>query len=214
MAMKSKMTSGLMQSLILFAQITTLINLVPSPPTLSQTSQIFLSIHVFIFRFSFEYFILGELSFCRWSGARVMDNLAFRYTTTIFSPACLYWWSKINHKDSLLQKNNEHGKEDNTFSIVYGISTFLILSYTQYTLTDSHSNPCLWRRWRDSSFCRVSSRWYGVSYLPYAIPAVIILLFFSIPPPLLLISYPLVWKIKAKVKCNAKKVWKENDATI
>ena len=51
MVMKLKMTSGLMQSLLLFAQTITLINRVPSVLSLSQTSQIFVRIHTFLFGF-------------------------------------------------------------------------------------------------------------------------------------------------------------------
>ena len=53
--------------------------------------------------------------------------------------------------------------------------------------------------------------YYGPDHLPYAIPALLVLIFLSLPPPLLLISYPLLWKIKAKLRRN---VESENDTTI
>ena len=40
---------------------------------------------------------------------------------------------------------------------------------------------------------------FGREHLPYAIPALLVLVFLSLPPPLLLISYPLLWNIRAKL---------------
>ena len=200
-AMQSKISSGLMQSLILFAQITTLINRVPSPATLSQTSQIFSSIHIFVFRFSFEYFILDELSFCLWSGATVMDNLAFRYVTTLltilFSSTYILMSqdSSFKTKITCCKKIMSMAKKTTFFndSTVYGVSTFLILSYTQCTLTSFQilSQITLYgegkRILHSVAYLQGSMDYFGVDHLPYAIPAVIVLLVFTVPPPLLLI---------------------------
>jgi hypothetical protein len=56
-----------------------------------------------------------------------------------------------------------------------------------------------------------SLEYFGVDHLPYAIPAVLVLIFLSLPPPLLLISYPLLWKIKAKLRRNADS---DDDTTV
>ena len=53
--------------------------------------------------------------------------------------------------------------------------------------------------------------YFGADHLPYAIPAILVLVFLSLPPPLLLISYPLLWKIKAKLRRD---VETENDTTV
>ena len=85
MAMKLKMTSGFMQSLLLFTQTITFINLTLSP-TLSKTSQTLVRIHTFLLGFlNLDFFRLDQLSFRLWSGATVLDNLAFRYVTTFFT---------------------------------------------------------------------------------------------------------------------------------
>ena len=79
------MTSGFMQSLLLFTQTITFINLTLSP-TLSKTSQTLVRIHTFLLGFlNLDFFRLDQLSFCLWSGATVLDNLAFRYVTTFFT---------------------------------------------------------------------------------------------------------------------------------
>ena len=229
MVMKLKMTSGLMQSLLLFAQTITLIDRVPSVISLSQTSQIFVRIHTFLLGFlSLDFFRLDELSFCLWSGATVMDNLAFHYVTTLFT-ILLLGMLVLMAKDSTLKTRvicckaiRSLAGKTNVFknSIVHGISTFLILSYTLYTVTSFQILSRITIHgegeeiYRSVVYLQGNMDYFGDSHLLYAIPAVIVLLFFSIPPPLLLISYPLLWKVKAKVKSNAKALESENDATI
>ena len=86
MVMKLRMTSGLTQSILLFAQTITLINHTPSFLKTSQTSQTLVRIHtLFIGFLSLDFFRLDDLSFCLWSGATVLQNLLFRYMTTFFA---------------------------------------------------------------------------------------------------------------------------------
>ena len=151
--MKFKMTSGLMQSLLLFAQTITLINRTPSFIKMSQTSQLFVRIHTILTGFlSLDFFKLDELSFCLWSGATVLDNLAFHYLTISFAILLLSTFILIN-RHSLFETRivrmvcceevkNWAGK-NKLFknSLVHGISTFLMLSYTQYTVMSCLDSP-------------------------------------------------------------------------
>ena len=226
MVLKLKMTSGLMQSLLLFAQTITFINRTPSVVTLSPASQIFLRIHSFLLGFlSLEFFRLDALSFCLWKGATVLHNLMFRYVTTLFSIFLLTMFILIVQENSLktkincCKKINNFTRKKKLFknSIVHGITTVLILSYTQYTVTSFQilSRISLHGEGGVTLGSVVALQgnvdYFGTDHLPYAIPAVLVLLFLSLPPPLLLISYPLLWKIKGKFKCN---VTSDNDATI
>ena len=102
-------------------------------------------------------------------------------------------------------------------SVVHGISTFLILSYTHYTITTFQILSRLPIYEKGGKVHHYAVRVQGdVAYMksdhiPYAIPAIFVLIGLSIPPPLLLISYPLLWKIKAKFRRYRKT---ENDITI
>ena len=93
-------------------------------------------------------------------------------------------------------------------AIVHGISTFLILSYTQYTSVSiqilSHLPLYGEGGINVDSVVRLqgSVESFGPDHIPYAIPALLVLTFLSLPPPLLLISYPLLWNIKAKLRQN------------
>ena len=53
--------------------------------------------------------------------------------------------------------------------------------------------------------------YFGPDHLPYVIPALLVLIFPSLPPPLLLISSTLLWKIKAKLRRNT---GNKNDTNI
>ena len=226
MVMKLKLTSGLMQSFLLFAQTITLINRVPSVIPLSQTVQVFIRVHIFLLGFlGLEFFVLDELSFCLWNGATVMDNLAFHYITTFFTILLLgililmAKGSSLKTKMTCCKKIASIAEKAKYFknSIVHGISTFLILSFTLYTVTSFRILSRLTFHeeseevHRSVVYLQGNMDYFGVSHLPYAIPAVIVLLLFSIPPPLLLILYPLLWKIKAKLRKTSET---ENDATI
>ena len=149
MVVKVKMTSGLMQSLLLFGQTVTFTNISLSPTLQSQTGQTLVRIHTFLLGFlNLDFFRLDELSFCLWSGATVLDNLAFRYVTTLFALLLLVVFVFIvKHSSSapvraLSERFKLAGKLKRSTggqiqyfnrAIVHGISAFLILSYTQYT---------------------------------------------------------------------------------
>jgi hypothetical protein len=87
-------------------------------------------------------------------------------------------------------------KEKNLFnnSTVHGISTFLLLSYTQYTVTSFQilSRLTLYAEGEGKlgSVVRLQGNvdYFGPNHLPYAIPALLVLIFFSLPPRLLLTS--------------------------
>ena len=232
MVMKLKMTSELMQSLLLFAQTVTLINHTPSSVKMSETSQIFIKIHTILFGFlNLDFLRLDELSFCLWSGATVLHNLVFRYVTTLFTILLLGIFILTN-KHNLFEakivrivcceKVRNWAGRNKLFknSIVHGISTFLMLCYTQYTVTTFQilSRLTLYGegevRLRSVVHLQGSVDYFGNEHLPYAIPAVLVLLFLSVPPPLLLVSYPLLWRIKAKFKCAGKTAEIENDRTV
>ena len=221
--MKLNMTSGRMQSFLLFAHTIIFINAIPSFTAESRADHILSSLHTFLIGFlSLDFFRLDQLSFCLWSGATVLDNLVFRYLTTLFAilllalivlmfrhcsvPTKLSKLVCCQKLKSLVEKHVIHKT-----SIVHGIATFLVLSYTQYTVTSFQilSRLSLYgeggRRLRYVVYLQGSVEYFAVEHLPYAIPAVFTILLLSIPPPLLLISYPLMWKIKAKLSSSCAK---------
>ena len=99
-------------------------------------------------------------------------------------------------------------------SITHSITAFLILPYTHYTVTSFQILSRLTLTGEGGvthgSFVRLQGNveYFSDDNLPYAIPAVLVLLFLSLPPPLLLISYPLLWRVKAS------NIGTDNDTTV
>ena len=221
MITRFKMTSGLMQSLLLFKQTVTFINLTPLLKPPSRASHTLIRIHTFLLGFlNLDFFRLDEISFCLWSGATVLDNLAFRYVTVAFailflalfifmmkqSQASPFNAVKRKFKTCQQFKKVATRLKFSNKAVIHSISTVLILSYTQYTLISlqilGHLPVYGEGRQQIGSVVRLqgSVELFGVDRLPYAIPAVLVLVFLSLPPPLLLISYPLLWNIRAKLR--------------
>ena len=219
--MKVRMTSGPMQSLILFAQMSTLIH---SNQAINNIHHVLVRIHAGIVGvLSLDFLKFDELSFCLWEGATVLDNLLVRYLTTFSAFLLISSYILIIRNNSKFQKcicckpaKRIIGKMT-VFknAIVHGISTFLILTYTQFTVASFQILSRL-KLYGEGGKVVISVvrlqgnvEYFGVDHLPYAIPAVLVLVFLSLPPPLLLISYPLLWKIKARLRPadNERTVW-------
>ena len=174
--------------------------------------------------FSLEFLKIDQLSFCLWEGATVHDNLLFRYLTTLFAFLLIIVYIVVVRHNSKLENliccnpaKRLIGKmKVFNNAIVHGISTFLILTYTQFTVTSFLilSRLKLYGEGGVTilSVVRLQGNvdYFGADHLPYAIPALLVLVFLSLPPPLLLISYPLLWKIKARLirpSDNDRTVW-------
>ena len=216
---KLNLASGFIQSILLFAQTITVINRATSFIALSHK---FIEAHNFLLGFfNLELFSLDILSFCLWSGATVLDNLLFHYVTTLFAIILLVSlilamkskYGRVNLRKIGCKSLVPIHKSFKT-PIIHSISTFLILPYTQYTVTSFQILallPLYGKGGKPVDYVvrlQGNVEYMGTDHLPYAIPAVLIILFLSIPPPLLLISYPLLWKIKAKLRPT------EDDTTI
>ena len=224
-----RITTGYMQSFIFFAHVMLLLNHSPVLTQLSETTDVLIRIHSFIVAFfSMVFFYLDEMSFCVFKGAGTLDVVSFHYVTTLFAILFLTFFIFIvNHKPFskactkvlcgvkflLLAKKIKLFKN----STIHGISTFFVLSYTLFTFVSFSllSNLPFYEEGK-TGYKYVSGGqgtvdYFGLDHLPYAIPALLVLIFLSLPPPLLLISYPLLWKIKAKLRRN---VESENDTTI
>lgn len=209
-----------MQSLFLFGQIVPLINHAPSFVQEPESSHTLVRIHMFLLGFfNLHFFHLDEFSFCLWKGATVLDNLAFQYVTTLFNICLLGGFILLVNSNSLhkatarikvciqAKKMAERMKlQVSKNALCHGISTFLMLSYTHYTVTSFQILSRLTLTGEGGvtvgNFVLLQGNveYFGEKHLPYAIPAMLVLLFLSIPPPLILISYPLLRRIRTKLR--------------
>ena len=171
---------------------------------------IFIKAYRFIYRiFNLEFFTVDELSFCIWKGATTMDVLAVKYITIVYAlllvavtivimKLCTIKCFKLSVKGS----------------IIHGLSAFFVICYAQCTkVTLLVITPV--RVYR-MGFGKVEKVVYYQGDLPYmkgehliyAIPAVVFLVVFVLVPPILLLVYPLCYKVFALLRIEETRVIK------
>ena len=201
------LTSGTWNSVILYAQIidcfqVNSLQLFEPPHGILELA----SIYQFIFGwFNFDFFKFDDyLSFCIWDGMTVLDVLAFKYVTTGFALSLLILlilcfrcecWDKC--ETAWKQCQSAIGTSQHRHSwIIHGISAFLVLSYAQCTkvsfqiLTNVHLRGKNHEAIKRVVFLSGDVEYFSLAHLPYAIPALLMLILTTIPPIVLLL-YPL-----------------------
>ena len=198
-------TSGPANSFIFFAQV---LNFFSVTYTQSGTYKTLTNIYQFIFGiFNFEFFTLesDQLSFCLWKNASVLDMLVFKYITTTYAMVVLLIFilavTFIPRCYSCMQRFVF--KHTITSSLIEAISALLIISYAQcanvsFQILDSetlkgkglHSNMKV-------VSLNGSVEYFHREHLPYAIPAIFVLVL-TIIPPSLFILHPALTKLCGK----------------
>ena len=156
--------------------------------------------------FNLKFFNLDDLSFCLWKKAGTLDILAFKYITILYSlllVGAIIGLLKICNIRKITRKLPKvcGRKIDVKNTIIHGLSGFFIICYsegTRISLTlltpvtlyskDSSRNVLFYDGNMNFSFS-------SVEFLRYAIPAIFVFVFLGLIPPLLLIAYPLSYKI-------------------
>lgn len=166
-----------------------------------------------IFRpFNLNFFTTDDLSFCLWKGARVLDMIAFKYVTIVYSLLLVVVTVAViqifNYPRVLFYfrcKGRSANRPNVQSSIIHGLSAFFVMTYSQCTLvsllllTPGHMRPMTTH---NESFGKIRVVFYDGdleflrgSHLKYAIPAMFFTLIFILIPPILLIIYPLCYRI-------------------
>lgn len=206
-------TSGFANSFIFFAQVlnffdVTSIGSIQLPQTLIYLTQVY----QFIFGvFNLSFFKIERLSFCLFRGSTVLDILAFSYITALYAllmllililflkyiPSCYSYLQRIVFLHSVRN------------SLIQAITALLILSYAQCAkvsfqiLTAATLETEGLQEVKNYKVVYLSGEmsFFGRKHIPYAIPAVLVLLLMSVPP-LLLIAYPTLPKLWNLCSCH------------
>ena len=200
------LTSGTWNSVILYAQIidcfqVNSLQLFELPHGLLELT----SIYQFIYGwFNFDFLKLDDyLSFCIWDGMTVLDTLAFKYVTTGFAVLLLILfilcfrcqcWSKYESAWKQCQRITGRSRHHQSW-IIHGLSAFLVLSYAQCTKVSFQILSHVSLRGKNREvvkkvvFLSGNIEYFGPAHLPYAIPALLVLILTTIPPVILLL-YP------------------------
>ena len=205
MLLNVHLTAGLWNSIILYAQIIDFIgtrSLQSSelPRGLSTLSSFYRLIYG---SFNLDFFKFEDtLSFCLWDGATVMDVLVFRYLTAAYAILLLLilllsfkspCWSKC--QSAWERGQAAMGRSHHKDLVIHGISAFLVLSYAfcvkvsfqlliAVQLYGQGHTPA-----KRVVMLSGNIEYLSVDHLPYAIPAIFILILTTLPP-IILIGYP------------------------
>ena len=214
-------TSGAISSFILFGQLLNTLDvstsgLITFPEAVQQNIRVWTRVYQAIYGFiNLEYFSYESISFCLLKDASALDMLAFKYVTILYTLLMIVV--------VILFMNKCAGRCCGRYcritavktSMIHGISTFLVICYSQcikvslniltalhiIAKSDSMFKPPL-RVWYNGDIL-----YFSRNHLPYALPAIIFLCVIGIVPPLLLLSYPSLNKLVGLFHCDNLKVF-------
>ena len=199
-------TSGSINGFILFSQLLDTLfidgsGIIKVPQQISFISMGYRVIYGF---FSLNLFNTELLSFCLWKGATVLDILAIKYVTIVYSLILISSVIVFMRHCASRMLGKYIKISVIRSSVIHGLSTFIVVCYVQcikvslnillpQTLTARGGESLKPRRvWLDGEIVQFSRE-----HLPYAIPAILVLMTVGAIPPLLLIAYPLLNRLLA-----------------
>uniref|UniRef100_A0A1X7VCE8 Uncharacterized protein n=1 Tax=Amphimedon queenslandica TaxID=400682 RepID=A0A1X7VCE8_AMPQE len=131
--------------------------------------------------FNLNFFDIDELSFCLWKGASTLDIISIKL------------------------KGKQCCKSTSSYSVVQGLTAFLVISYFQCShisfilLTKGTLHGIGGSLYRPLVFWDGSLEYFSPHHLQYAIPALISLIIFVLPFPLILTFDGLLLKVESKL---------------
>ena len=215
-----RLTSSSVNGLVLFMQLSDSLqisgtNIIPFPSATKTLLQIFF---VFTGVFNLDFLELEELSYCLWPNAKTSDLLAMKYLTVAYAfglvVAMILFLKYCNAKVfvALRRKTSSVFPVRRHSPVIHGLTGFLIICYSEATkvslilLTPAK----LYSVGRDNivhshstvSSCDGDLLFFRGNHLAYAIPALLVLVVLGLLPPLLLLSYPLCYKVFGLLKIS------------
>ncbi len=211
-------TAGSVQGFILYSQLfdTLLIVANGQNPLKEGAYNSLLVLDFFTNIFNLKFFIHNRLSFCLWRNASSLDILTFKYITITYSflliilTVLVLRYSKFSTLQKFLGKIRRN-KSRGSYSLIHGLSGFLVICYSQCTkislliltpatIYSTKSDSIEKVAFFDGQLPFLRSR-----HLLYALPAIIFTLTMVVLPPVLLLSYPLCYKLFALFKIQETK---------
>ena len=208
------LSSGSGQSFTFFVQVALLLSYKPIPHEKDyRSTHVLTSAFYFVFGpLNLDFFKTDATSFCLWNGATALDILAFKYVTlvagiTLLSAlVCFFRWRSLEAVSAKLfcccprvkLCTKEHFSKAKP--VLHIIATFMVIFYDRITVTSFQILARVQLYGEDgasvTSVVALSGgvEYFGGTHLLYALPALLVLLLFTAPPPLILIAYPLLWK--------------------
>ena len=202
-----RLTSGALYTFLFYAQFlhTIYINAFRvihiKEPSLSYAVAIYKDLYGI---FSFEFFTSESFSFCIWPHATAMHIFMIKYATTLYALLLIIFTVailKVNSLYTCIKLCHQLGRRDIRGSIINALSAFLLLCYSQCVhttfsiLTKVTLHP---RNGSEYSYVPIFNgelEYLKGDHLYFAVPAFLCLFVIILPPPLILLTEPLLIKI-------------------
>lgn len=201
--------TGIINGLIFFFQITDVsVHIVSNFVNCPQTVTEFLNVYsLLISIFNLKFFYHHSLSFCLWKGAQTLDLLLFRYLKIVYSIVLVFVILLVQSACSRRINRCLPRHLDVKSTIIHGISGFLVICYSECTKISLLLLVPVEVSGQDMTVVLYNGELehFKGTHLAYAIPAVVFLIVVGLGPVLLLISYPLCYKIFSLLGINESK---------
>ena len=211
-----KLTSGALNGFIFFIQfIDTMLIDANGYISTHDVLDTFMSIYLFTYRmFNLNFFTIDKFSFCLWQGANTLDIISFKYLTILYSVTLVIItvFLKKCGKGKYCRRQNlrrsESSKRSVKSTMIHGFSAFFVMCYSQcakvtlFILTPGYIHSLGQFRTNISSvvFYHGDFKYFGNGHIKYAIPALMFAIALVLIPPLLLVVYPLCYKVLALLR--------------
>ena len=152
-----------------------------------------------------DFFDIDELSFCLWKGAGTLDMISMKYASVIYAVVLIMGFVFMFNHCTCGLKYKCCRKNTVSYSVVQGLTAFLVISYFQCSrvtfllLNRETPRGIGTTTYKDVVFWDGSLEYFSPQHLWYAIPALIFLLFFVIPFPVILSFDGLLLKIESRL---------------
>ena len=166
--------------------------------------------------FNLNFFSVDQnehFSFCLWERASTLDLLLFKYVTILYASTLVvviivvfkYCHSKTMNSILVRMKGGSAASTKST--IIHGMSGFLVICYSECArISFLLITPATLYSQKDNTFVKNVAYhngelpFFSGTHLFYALPAILIILALGVLPPLILISYPLCYRVLAFLK--------------
>lgn len=214
-----QLTSGATLGIILYYQLldTMLItanNIIKFP---KETYQVYKIHRLFAQMFNLNFFVHEDLSFCLWEGATTLDIIVFKYCTIAYALLMVFTTILImktcNYKYCCMKlRRVTRRKRQVTNSVIHGISGFFILCYSECVrvsllLLKPIQYEDLYNTLNNTKYVLYDGemKYLAGAHLKYAVPAFFFLLTIAFMPPILLLAYPLCYRVLALLRLQESK---------
>ena len=216
-----QLTTGSLNGFLFFVQLFKTLSVSANNfidfPVFTRVLQDILNFIVSIFNLKFFYF--PQLSFCLFEGATSLDVIAFDYITVFYSLLLIVFTVlmvnlRCNRVKRILQILRRRKRVLFSQSVIHGLSGFLVMCYSRTTTTTLQILTPVWthnegpQRQGVRVFYYAKLTYFHGDHLRYAIPAAFALVLMTIMPPILLLSYPLCYKVLSFLRLGESKFTK------